>query len=242
MTQHMASVPSKRNLEEDFPSPERKKSILQAKKREAFDVGNWEQLNWYVKVANLDFGELSVGDLLNLQDEVAALCSIVDGRVGGRPLLPLKNLKAVHQKISTHLVDLVDNFSTKIGPFASTTVISRLRKILKNHPESTPEMLEKIPRVNISKRYSHCKTQEDMIATILLAHLAELLSEFGDSIIRCLKCHQLFLQFRRQAECCSRRCQSQRAAEITRQKKKAEEAKAKPSQKKRQGSATKRRK
>ncbi len=242
MTQRMASVPFKRTLEEYLPSPERKKFILQARKREDFEVGTWEQLNWYVKVAKLDFGELSVEDLLNLQDEVAALSSIVDGTVGGRPLLPLKNLKVVQQNISTHLVNIVDNLSTEIGPFSYTTVISRLRTRFKNHPDWTPEKLEKLPRVNISKKYSHCKTQEDMIATILLDRLVELLSEFGDSIVRCLRCHQIFLQLRRHAECCSRQCQSQRAAEVNRQKKKIRATKSKPLPKKRRGTVTKRRK
>ena len=155
MAQHIDSLSSKGPLKEVFLSTERKKSIRIAKERKNFDVDNWEQLKWYVKFSQLDFGQLSDGDLLKIQDKVAALCWVVEGRIGGRPLLPSKYLMALHQKFSTHLANWADKFSTNFGTFSITIVGHRPKKILEKHPDSNPENLKNVSEVNVSKTFSN---------------------------------------------------------------------------------------
>ena len=168
----MGSVPTKQNLGKKAPSLDRSQSIRRAKERANLDKGSWDQLNWYVNFTKLNFDKLSDGDILNIQDEVAALCSIVEGHLGGRPLLSLKRLRSIQLDIFTKLSNLVDHQKADYWVFhLYGCVVHRLQELMAKSPEFDPEALRDVPKVNISKRFSHCKTPEKMIVIILMNHL-----------------------------------------------------------------------
>ena len=241
MTQRIDPSTSRHISNEEFSGDRRKKALQLARERAGFDSGAWDTMNWYVRFAELDFDNLSDGDLRNFQEEVVALCEVIE-KGGYRPLLTRTGLVTLQKEIAKHLKSLVDRGRADFGTFSYTVVIYRLQEMLEKCQDFNPEGIKNAPKVAVSKKFTHCTTPESFISSILLNHMIDLLGDFAASIIRCLKCEKIFLQFRRQAKCCSRKCQSRRAAEVNRQEKKSKVAKGKRSPKNRQGSATKRRK
>ena len=229
--QRLGLHPSQRIPDEQKSCAIRGPAIQKARERAQFDVDNWHQMNWYINFVGLDLSNLSDGDLLNIQEEVIALSRILKN-LTAPPLLTRAELEALQQQILNPLEEWLNKGSITLGPFSYTAWILRINPNFEKIPPTLKDKIQNLhlPEVAIHKSIPYT-TGTKFFFTLFLAHLADLLGECGHLILRCPKCEKIFLQFRRHAEFCSRQCQSQRAAEVNRQKKKAEEAKAKPSQK-----------
>ena len=242
MTQRRDPHSSEHDPNEGFTGIRREKAIQRARERADFDIDSWHQLNWYVQFMMHDFDNLSNGDLLNVQEEVTALCRVIEHHQGYRPLLTRAELVAVQQKITKPLMGLVDRGRAEFEEFSYKVVIYRLKDLMEKDPSSRTDKSSNVPEVVPDKRFTNCKTRESYTSTVLLLRLIDLLAIYGQSIRRCLKCKHLFLAFRRHAQYCTRQCQSQSAADANRKRKKVLELTARRSRNKRPASVPLRRK
>lgn len=238
MQPHKSTSPQ-RIPDESLSKASLKQAIQRARDRGKFGVDTWHQLRWYINFVRLDIPNLSTGDILNVQEEVIALCREIE-TAPYRPHLTQQELEKLQQNFSKSLANLVDRGQGDFGEFSYTVSIYRMKELIKKSGRS--DEFPNTPEVIVQKRFTNCDTQESMISTLLMHHLIELLGEFGQSILRCLRCQKLFLQSRGHAKYCSRLCQSQSAAQATRQKRKATKSKLTRSPKKLQEPVTRRRK
>ena len=106
----------------------------------------WNQLNWYVQFVMHDFDNLNNGDLLNAQEEVTALCRVLEPSLY-RPLLTTAELMELQEKISKPLVGMVDKGRADFGEFSYSVIIYRLRDLaekdssMKGVSSSLPEQV-----------------------------------------------------------------------------------------------------
>ena len=180
----------------------------------------WHQMSWYVELARMDLTKLRPGDLLNLQGEFASrrqLLSLCD------PTPPTRSeIERVQAAIMPHLERLADGKDTTIGPFRMHRVVEfywLLKKSVKSDKRAsgtdryfqTRIVTYELPQENYGE---HVGT--------FLTNMADLLETYGRSIRRCPKCGRIFLQFRRTARYCSRKCQAVSAVQKRRAKQKNE--------------------
>ena len=175
----------------------------------------WDQMTWFVKLANIDLAALSPGDVQNLQDECQAIRMVAISfhsipsnrkrypflRGWNSSLSPtVRDLENIHAAIAPHLNNLADGMEVSLGPVqvAHTT---RFRKTTENERKGgyPPHV---IYPTAILKAGSHSWPDEFLLRT------ARLLEEFVDGIRRCPHCKKVFLQLRRNATYCGRACHS----------------------------------
>jgi hypothetical protein len=242
--QNINLPPPKRNSAIEVPPKDRIRisaSVLQrARERVGLDGESWQQMAWYVHFATLDFDNMSGGDLLNIQEEVIAISHNCD-QTSSWKIPTREQLKPFQQEIAKCLKDINSAGGTVVGPISYTLLVIRpqyLNERISSPPEDPHLIWPQIATI----RFISDKENPGNTIPVLRYYFAKLLPDFANSLLPCPKCQKIFLQFRRHAKFCSRQCQSQRAAEVNREKIKARESKAKLSQKKRTGSVTKRRK
>lgn len=180
----------------------------------------WHQMNWYVELARTDLAKLRPGDLLNLQGEFVLrmqLLMLCD------PTPPTRSeIEVVQAAIRPHLERLADRKNTTIGPFTMHRVVEFYWRSIK--------AVKSDKRASGNDRYFQTRTatyqlpQENYGEHVdtFLADMADLLETYGRSIKRCPKCGRIFLQFRRTAWYCSRKCQAVSAVQKSRAKQKNE--------------------
>lgn len=166
-----------------------------------FYVSDWEQLNWYVEMTKRDIRRLSPKHLKELQKEFTVLNKAL-WYPQAKCLFPSKAIMSRLQSvIRKHLEELSDSGHTKMGPFRLCVEVERpLSRLKDSFGGFTKKELAEID--------GHTHQTILISGNGLLFHLSELLKKYGGSMRRCPHCSNLFLQFRRSATYCSRKCQS----------------------------------
>ena len=191
-----------------------------ALERIRFHFSDWDRMNWYAELIKKDLGKMTPGEVLALQEEFRALKRILwlpFGKGSQFSLLPpVAEMKATQSLVAKHLQELADKGETTLGPFQlKTHVISPAHAFRDRYKGMEPSALRQLAGVD---------HKTDLLSgNGLVYYLAELLKTFGGSIRRCPHCSTIFLQFRRNAQYCGRKCQS-----VAVMRKKRSVAKAKP--------------
>jgi hypothetical protein len=189
-----------------LPPEERWPEDRRALERIKFDVSEWDQMNWYVTLANADMGHLSPGETLSLQEEVRSLERTLFRDILKVPLPELEEIRNLHSIIRTHLESLADKGYAVIGPFSLKVHIVR----------------PKVPPFEHGQGWYDLVHYPDLTEGDLLAyHMSQLLQKFGHAIRRCPHCNKIFLQQRRNGRYCGRTCQSRAVMKRIRAEKKA---------------------
>lgn len=189
--------------------------------------GNWEWdvMNWFVRRAQDDLGNISDGDLLNLQEELVALVRALYRKGSETPLPKLDVIEYLQIQNISHLRRLLDDGWTYFGrfPIASWILIPKRAKDVHLTPEVTPEARAKMPEV---VPIESVRPEDDrwLVATCALHLLNRLLKTYAASVERCAHCARIFLQLRRNAHYCNRQCQSVAAMRAIRARKKQKKA------------------
>ena len=180
----------------------------------------WHQMNWYVELARMDLAKLRPGDLLNLQDEFVSRMQFL---MLCNPTPPTPSeIEGVQAAIRPHLERLADRKDTTIGPFTTHRVVEF--HWLPKKAVKSDQRVSGIKRYFQTRIATYELPQEnngEHVSTFL-ANMADLLETYGRSIRRCPKCGRIFLQFRRTARYCNRKCQAVSAVQKIRAKHKKE--------------------
>ncbi len=181
----------------------------------------WHHMAWFARLANTTVRTLSPGDVQNLQDECQAIrmtpiafhptqpdrkrYPFLHGGVGSfaPTLLELKNICEV---IALHLNRLADGQSTTCGPIHVDHTIRLTKSTDVERQAGYPPY-----RINPLLIFSKGDTWADEFL-FRMTQLLELPRRgrtlFVDSIRRCPHCQQVFVQLRRHATYCGRKCHS----------------------------------
>src|SRR5215467_13773969 len=165
----------------------------------------WERLNWWVKFCQRDVPSLPLEDKYRLQKELAVL-----EKLGTRyempvwfeppPLLPFPQIEELRLQVLKIFGHLADTRSTRIR---SCQVFWEVHQ---------PQSFDHRGRIGRANRVVLTRlTSEGLVQRredIFLIQLQELLRAVPQGICRCPHCKRLFLQVKRQARYCGRRCQS----------------------------------
>ena len=176
---------------------------------------HWDQMAWFVKLANIDMSKLTPGDIQNLQDQCEAIRMVPISfypissdrkrypfhrgwMAGESPTL--RDLQNIHDAIAPCLNKLADGVEVSFGPTQVTHTI-RFRKSTEVEQEAgyPPHLI--FPYA-VLRGGSHSWPDE------FLLRAARLLEEFVDGIRRCPHCKKVFLQLRRNATYCGPGCYS----------------------------------
>jgi hypothetical protein len=180
----------------------------------------WHQMNWYVELARMDLAKLRPGDLLNLQGEFVSIMQLLM-LCDPTPPTP-SEIEGVQAAIRPHLERLADRKDTTIGPFTMHRVIEFIwltKKAVKSDKRASG--IDRYFQTRIATYELPQENYGEHVGTFL-TNMADLLQTFGRSIRRCPKCGLIFLQFRRTAWYCSRKCQAVSAVQKRRAKQKNE--------------------
>lgn len=160
----------------------------------------WDQMNWFVRLANTDLHALSSGDLTNLRDEFLAMLTEEGGRYQRRLEAPSQeDMLEVQQEAKRIIGDIAHGRDTSTQPI---TVTYRVQ-FTKTSPEQ--EAAGK-PRYYIYR--GEVGEPSTLYGGPLREKLTELLDEYVNSIRACEHCEKLFLQVRSDARYCGRGCHS----------------------------------
>jgi len=180
----------------------------------------WHQMAWFVRLANTDLTKLSPGDLQNLQDECQAIritpisfhptrpdrkrYPFLHGWVGSLSpsFIQLQNIQAA---IAPHLNRIADGQTTECGPIT-------LQHTIKFRRSNDAQQRAGYPPYSISPTSifnSNSWADEFLFrVTRLLEQRRRRSTLFVDSIRRCPNCQDMFVQLRRNANYCGRKCHS----------------------------------
>lgn len=176
---------------------------------------HWDQMAWFVKLANTDMAALTPGDIQNLQDQCEAIrmrqISLYPipsdrkrypfhGGWGASPSPTLRDLENIHAAIAPRLNKLADGVEVSFGPVQVTHTISfRKSNEAEQRAGYPPHLI--FP-------YAVLRAGSQSWPDEFLLRAARLLEEFVDGIRRCPYCKKLFLRLRRNATYCGRSCHS----------------------------------
>jgi hypothetical protein len=183
----------------------------------------WHQMNWYVGLAGMDLAKLRPGDLVNLQDEFVFRMQLFGVSNICDPMPPTySEIEGVQAAIRPHLERLADRKDTTIGPLILHRVVEH-RWLPKNamKPEQRARETEPDFQTRIATYHLPQENYSEHVGTFL-ENMADLLKSHGQFLRRCPKCRLIFLQFRRTAWYCSRKCQAVSAVQKRRAKQKDE--------------------
>ena len=199
-----------------------------ALRRINYFTGDWDRLNWYVQFMARRLDCLSAGELLMLQEEFAALERTLSGN--DQSVKPsLEAIKRFQTSVKRYLECLIDDDKTTLGPFLVSIEVYL--------PLAAEERGEWNKDDWISKRFGPIDRNTSTLPRItsretikemepcLLYHMAKLLEQLGASIRRCNHCSGIFVQSRRNAAYCGRKCQSVAAMREVRRKRKERQPK-----------------
>lgn len=181
---------------------DRHPSDMKALERIRFDISDWDKMNWFVAIANKDLPAMTPGELQMLREEVVAIKRALRLSWGKTTWDPsLERAKETHRAVSKHLKELAETGQTTLGPFEQQTHIQSADVAFKD----VFSELDSDTKQSLSGFSHHTKITE---GDELLFFMSRLLEQFGGSIRRCPHCSIIFLQSRRNAVYCSRKCQS----------------------------------
>jgi hypothetical protein len=180
------------------------------------DPFRWEALNWFVTFAQRDLAVATEGDWLLLNEEAQALLHVV----AHQQLAISFSREEWHElqaTVRTWLTRLVDEDVVLMGRFEVQIFVRRGARTLAGPPRVRSwGGLTAMPQHNFAGQIAPGGVPG------LKYHLASLLERWPDTVQRCLRCHRLFARYRGHAVFCGRKCQSQEAAQKTRDKEKQE--------------------
>lgn len=181
-------------------------------------LGEWDQMKWFVDLANTtDFEAMTEGEQLLKKEEFAAMLSVAcrplieippdtkryPGSVGSKtpqpaleyvPAFSVLDMQRFQNEISPHLDRLADDESTSFGGFnVSFTVNFPKNPHYTEHAEG--------PRYHVSRGEVGGSPHENLVL-----RMARLLETYADNVRRCPHCKKVFLQFRRSATYCGPEC------------------------------------
>ncbi len=189
--------------------------------------GNWEWqvMNWFVRWAQDDLGNISAGELLNLQEELVALVRTSCRLINAEPP-KLSQVKQLQHDISGHLNELLERGQTLFSPiqirsfiFCPKKAFSVQGRLAQGRPAPPPRSPD-VVHWNVLQP----KNPSQLVKTSALHLFNQSLKQHADSIGRCAHCARIFLQLRRNAHYCNRQCQSVAAMRAIRARKKQKKA------------------
>lgn len=190
----------------------------------------WDQMAWFVKLADTDLDACSEGDINNLRDACEAiemvplsvspvpadrkrpgepkLYSSSSGRTGKVSPTP-DDVKNIHNAIAQTLKDMADG-ATNID-FGGDIPILESFRIYRQKGDGSHFYSSTINVKGYGQRSNE-----------FVLRVRRLLPEFGDKIRRCPQCQHLFLQLNRNATYCGPACYSVAGMRKLREKQRAQ--------------------
>lgn len=161
--------------------------------------GKLNVLQWFVNLTQVDFARKSPGEVLQLQEESAALQTHLWGEP--KPSLPsIAEMEMLKEKVCHHLTELLDKGGTVLGPFSMTITVLLPRRF---RVPGAEEFWEKMKRRGVVS----AETTEQTFSG-LLREMGTHLRQFAPLVARCPRCSKFFVKPRANADYCSRQCQN----------------------------------
>ena len=166
--------------------------MVEAVKPKVIDRGaSWDLMKFYVRLANTDVRQLRAGDFLNLQEDLLKLFSLGSLNIKFEPP-NVDEIESLQKTLSKHLYELMDEGKTALGPFGLTIIAIRQTIKLPNSDERTIFNCMNFP-AEPDKFHIH--------------EFAKLLEKYGSLLSKCPHCGRIFIQLRKNAMYCDRKCQ-----------------------------------
>jgi hypothetical protein len=165
--------------------------MVEAEKPKVIDRGaGWDLMKFFIRLANTDVRQLRRGDFLNLQEDLLKYFSLGSDIKFQPP--NVDECESLQKTLSKHLYELMDKGKTALGPFGSKIVAMRLPAKISNSEERVIFYCTNFP-TDLDKFYIH--------------EFAKLLEKYGSLLSKCPHCGQIFIQLRKNAIYCDRKCQ-----------------------------------
>jgi len=154
---------------------------------------SWDLMKYFIRLANTDVRQLRAGDFLNLQEDLLKYFSMGSDIKFQPPNMDV--FESLQKTLSKHLYELMDKGKTALGPFGSTIVAMRLPAKISNSEERVIFYCTNFPTdlTDLNKFYIH--------------EFAKLLEKYGSLLRKCPHCDRIFIQLRKNAMYCDRKCQ-----------------------------------
>lgn len=180
--------------------------------------GDWEwaAMNWYVSFSRRDIGNVSGGDLRNLQEELVAIARSLF--FDSNPPTPTQSeIGNLQGKVRAHLNEVLERGQTQLGPFKTLcwVVVPQKARWFGEAPPKYPEV--------VSWDRVLSEDQRERTTEYALYYFGRLLKAHASSIRRCEFCGNMFLQFRRSGRHCDRKCQNRAVMREIRKRDKAKQ-------------------
>jgi hypothetical protein len=176
----------------------------------------WDQMNWFVKLANTDLSSISEGDLLNWKDEFRAMCQ-GNNRNASAPDSPPS---------SEDMAEVQTESRRMLWALAQGREIHSKRVLIHYSvlfQKTSPEQEQTgLPRYQIYR--GEVGEPQTLFGGTLCGRLTQLLEKYANNIRQCPHCQKLFLQVRSDGRYCSRRCHSVAGMRMARNPDKVTEA------------------
>jgi len=169
------------------------KIFLEAEKPKVIDRGtSWDLMKFFIRLANTDVRQLRAGDFLNLQEDYLEFFSL--GLIKIEPL-NVDQFESLQKTLSKHLYELMDKGKTVLGPFESKIVAMRQPAKISDSEERVIFTCMNFPTdlTDLDKFFIH--------------EFAMLLEKYGSLLSKCPHCGRIFIQLRKNAMYCDRKCQ-----------------------------------
>ena len=168
------------------------KIFLEAEKPKVIDRGaSWDLMKFFIRLANTDVRKLRAGDFLNLQEDLLKFFSLGFLDIKDQPP-NVDEFESLQKTLSKHLYELMDKGKTALGPFGSTIVAMRHTAKISDSEEKAIFSCTNFP-TDLDKFYIH--------------EFAKLLEKYGSLLSKCPHCGRIFIQLRKNAMYCDRKCQ-----------------------------------
>lgn len=172
--------------------------------RVGLEKGPEEELNWFLRFANLDVGRASHGELLTIQEDLAVIIKVHN--LYYTPHLPTRDeILELHALLRKHLAELADEGKSLFPEVVIRQWIIYPRHHARIRARSTGK-LDEVP-----SHIADCVTSDNPTARSLVYMVrlvGRLIEKSKGLVMRCPHCQNLFLQGRRNQEYCGRVCQS----------------------------------
>lgn len=191
----------------------------------------WDQMAWFVKLANTAMATLTPGDIQNLQDQCEAIRKVpipfrpipsdrkrypFQSWWGASASPTLRDLQNIHDAIAPRLNDLANGANVSFGPI-EVTHTTRFQK--SNEAEQQAGYPpHRISPCAVLRAGSQSWPDEFVLRAALL------LETYVDGIRRCPHCTKVFLQLRRNANYCGPACYSVAGMRRVREEQRAQKA------------------
>ncbi len=170
-------------------------------KRIKFD-DEWERMNWYVHLCQKPLKEMTHGEISTLQEEIKAIERFLFGHTNPT-IFSIRQISRLQKKIQKYLQDLINKGQTMFVGFKMNLWIVHGPVAHQKMQERNPTTTNSQPPFDLFSWLKPLSGEEGIIF-----EMGHLLRRFGASIIRCPHCSKIFLQLRKNADYCSRECQS----------------------------------